>query len=194
MSRPLATRRTLVATLLALAATVAACGSASSPSAAAPSAAPTAPSAAASPAASAATDSVLDLAIGAPYTLADLPAAQADTIQTGIEKDLGAFSKAVHVGVREVQQGGTVAGYLMVVAFPRGTLTDTIYSQVINNLSMGAEQSFTSKLVSNVPVSFGSMSGGSVAVFRKGDLALITLSPTTADLTPVVAALIKANG
>jgi hypothetical protein len=195
MSRPLATRRLLAAALVALAGLVAACGSTSPSSTAAPSAS-TAPdaSAAASPAASGAVDPVLGVTIGAPYTLVDLPASKADALQAGIEKDLGAFSKAVRASVREIQQGGTVAGYLMVVAFPRGTLSDNIYSQVITDLSMGAEQPFTSKLISNVPVQFGSMGGGSVAVLREGDLALITLSPTTADLTPVVTALVKANG
>ena len=61
--------------------------------------------------------------------------------------NLGAFGKAVHVAMKAVQQGGTSAAYLMVVQFPTGTLSEDIYAQVINNLAMGAESSFTPKLV-----------------------------------------------
>ncbi|MFN8629560.1 MAG: hypothetical protein U0838_04340 [Chloroflexota bacterium] len=82
----------------------------------------------------------------------------------------------------------------MAVQFPAGTLSDEVYSQVITDLSMGAESDFTPKLVNGVSVSFGSMSGGSVAVFRKGDLAFVTLAPKALDLTPMVTALIKVNG
>ena len=139
-------------------------------------------------------DPLLGVKIGAPYTLTELPAAKADAIQAGIEKDLGAYGKAVHVGVRSIDQAGQPVAYLMVVAFPRGTLNDNIYGQVITDLSMGAEADFTAKPISNVPVSFGTLNGGSVAVFRTGDVAMIALSPTTTDLTPIVSSLVTANG
>jgi hypothetical protein len=195
--------RTRLAGLVAVAALVAACGGNGNPTASAATAASDAPAASvpastapastnAAPAASA--GQLLDVSIGAPYTLAELPAAQADAIQAGIEKDLGAYGKAVHASVKEIQQGGTTAGYLMVVAFPHGTLSDYVYQQVITDLSMGAESTFTTKPIGAVPVSFGTLGGGSVAVFRNGDLVLITLSPTTTDLTPVVTALVKTNG
>lgn len=217
MHRPVPSRRLLAAGLLAVTAVVAACGgSSSSPAAASSASSSAAPSSAAaasgapssapasgaaasaapgsSAGASSGTDALLDVSISSPYTLADLPAATADAIQAGIEKNLGAYGKAVHVGVRQVKNGPTTEAYLMVVAFPRGTLSDEIYGQVVNNLSMGAEQSFDNKLVKNVPVAFGGMGGGSVAVFRTGDLALITLSVKQSDLTPIVEALITANG
>ncbi len=191
MPQPAVSRR-LAASLLGLAALVAACGgSAAATASTAATVASSAP--AASGPASSASDT-LSLAIGAPYSLADLPAAQATTIQAGIAKDLGAFGSAVHVAVKAVQQSGTVAAYVMLVAFPRGTLSDSIYAQVITDLSMGAESTFTSQLIGAVPVSFGAMNGGSVAVFRRGDLALITMSPQAVDLAPVEAALIAANG
>ncbi|HEY4751638.1 MAG TPA: hypothetical protein VIH37_00020, partial [Candidatus Limnocylindrales bacterium] len=166
-------------------ASAAAAGS-GAPAASAPSSSDAAPGASAA--------QLLDVTIGAPYTLTDLPASKADTIQAGIEKDLGPYGKAVHASVKEIQQGGTTAGYLMVVAFPNGTLTDNVYQQVITDLSMGAESDFTTKPVGAVPVSYGTLGGGSVAVFRQGDLVMIALSPTTTDLTPVVTALVKANG
>jgi hypothetical protein len=192
MSRPSTSRRQLAASLLALAALVAACGGQTSPTVSAAGASGDAPSGAASGATSG--DQLLDVRIGAPYTLVDLPAAQGDAIQAGIEKNLGAYGKAVHVNVKAIQQQGASAAYLMVVAFPRGTLNDDIYSQVITDLSMGAEADFTPKLISNVPVSFGSMNGGSVAVFREGDLVLITLAVKATDLTPIATALVTANG
>ena len=183
--------RSLVAGALALAALVAACGGVS------PAASALASSAGSSAGASAGASAgvpMLDVRVGAPYSLADLPASMADPIQAGIEKDLGVYGKAVHVSVREVQQAGTSAAYLLVVAFPSGTLNDNIYGQVITDLSEGAESNFTPRLIGAVSVSFGTMSGGSVAVFRKGDLVLVTMSPASADLTPVVKALVGANG
>ena len=205
MHRSSVSRHRLAVGLLAIAAVVAACGSnTASPSAVASSAAASSAGPAASgrssagPAASAAgsdtAGQLLDIQIAQPYSLADLTPAKADVIQAGIEKDLGAYAKAVHVTVQSVQQGGTAAAYLMVVSVPRGTLSDEVYRQVITDLSMGSEADYPSKLVGAVPVSFGSMNGGSVAVFRKGDLAFITLAPQTTDLTPVVTALVKANG
>lgn len=188
---------TRLAGLVAVAALVAACGN-GSPTTTAGAAASAAPSATApsgtDSAAGATAGQLLDVGIGAPYTLVDLPASKADVLQAGIEKDLGAYGKAVHAGVKEIQQDGTSAGYLMVVAFPSGTLGDNLYQQVLTTLSMGAEASFTTKPISAVPVSFGTLNGGSMAVFRHGDLLLIALSPTATDLTPVVTALVKANG
>ena len=191
MHRSLVSRHRLAVGVLAIAALVAACGGTSTSSAS--------PASSASASAAAGTSGdpagqLLDIKIGPPYNLTDLSASKADAIQTGIEKDLGAYGKAVHVAVKSIDQSGTVAAYLMVVAFPRGTLSDDIYKQVLTNLSMGAEADFTLKLISAVPVSFGKMSGGSVAVFRTGDLVFIALSPTTADLTPVVTSLVKVNG
>jgi len=196
MHRSLVSRHRLAVGVLAIAALVAACGGTST-SSASPASSASASAAGASAAAGTSGDpagQLLDIKIGPPYNLTDLSASKADAIQTGIEKDLGAYGKAVHVAVKSIDQSGTVAAYLMVVAFPRGTLSDDIYKQVLTNLSMGAEADFTPKLISAVPVSFGKMSGGSVAVFRTGDLVFIALSPTTADLTPVVTSLVKVNG
>ncbi len=195
MHRPPVSRHRLAAGLLALAALVAACGGTANPSASPTAASGGASSGSSGPAASGdAASQLLGVSIGAPYTLADLTATQADTIQTGIEKDLGAYGKAVHVSVKAVSQNGLSPAYLMVVAFPPGTLNDTIYKQVITDLSMGAEADFPPKLIGVVPVAFGSLNGGSVAVFRRGDLVFIALSPTTTDLTPVITALVKVNG
>lgn len=182
----------LAALSLVAAALVAACGSAPSPSLspdASTGGQATPPAGAAgSPAAG-----LLDVRIADPYTLSDLPASRADAISEGIAKNLGVYAKAVHIGVRQIQQGPVVAAYLMVVLFPPGTLSDSVYAQVVTDLSMGAEQDFATKPISSVPVSFGGMSGGSVALFRTGDLVLIALSPTTADLTPIATALVQAN-
>ena len=198
MHRSLVSRR-LAAGLIMLTAVLAACGgtspSATASAAAAASGAPSATGSASSAApGSSEGGQLLGIAIAQPYTFADLAASKADAIQAGIQKDLGAYAKAVNVTVKSVQQGGTVAAYLMVVAFPRGTLSDDVYKQVITDLAMGSEADYPSKLVGGVSVAFGSMGGGSVAVFRKGDLVFITLATQTTDLTPVVSALVKANG
>jgi hypothetical protein len=195
MHRTTVSRHRLAAGLLALAAVVAACGG-TSPSGSAAASAGASPSGAAASAAPSGSQAgqLLGISIAQPYTLADLAASKADAIEAGIEKDLGAYAKEVHVTVKTIQQGGLAAAYLMVVAFPRGTLSDEVYKQVITDLQMGSEADYPSKLVGAVPVSFGSMNGGSVAVFRQGDLVFITLAVQSTDLTPIETALVKANG
>jgi hypothetical protein len=195
MTRRTTSRR--LAVLLGLALAVAACGSSSStasPSASGAPATAAAPSGAGSGGAAASGDATLGITIGTPYTLTDVPSALSATLQAAIEKDMGGISKVVHVGVKTVQQGTKVAAYLMVVAFPPGTLTDSIYAQAITNLSMGSESSFESQVISNVRVDTGLMGGANVGVFRTGDALLITMSPTGGDVLPVVKALIAANG
>ena len=178
---------------LALGLAVAACGgSTSSPSPAA-STSPAAPSAASGAALPSSAD-LLTITIGAPYALVEVPSSVAEKLATAVQKDMGGISKVVHVGVRTVTKDGTVAAYLMVVAFPPGTLNDSLYASAIRSLATGAESPFETSVISNVPVQSGSMAGASVAVFRTGDTLLITLSPSGADVTPIVSALIAANG
>jgi hypothetical protein len=186
-----------LALMVGLALAVTACGSSSStasPSASGVAPATAAPSGAGSSGVAPSGGATLGLAIGAPYTLTDVPSTLATTLQAAIEKDMGGISKVVHVGVKTVQQGTKAAAYLMVVAFPPGTLTDAIYSEAITNLSMGSESSFQSQVISNVRVDTGLMGGANVGVFRTGDTLLVTMSPTGGDVLPVVKALIAANG
>ncbi len=180
----------------ALVALLAACGSgpgASSPPSSAGGGSPSA-SRSAGPSGGSSADPLLGIRIGPPYSLADLPAAQADKIQTQIQKDLGVYGGSVHVTMKAVNQGALNAAYLMVVAFPQGTLDEKLYEEVLHVLSTGAGSPFAPRLVVATPVSFGTLGGGSAAVFKTGDLVLITLSPAAADLTPVVTALVRANG
>jgi hypothetical protein len=185
--------RPWAAALLGVALVVGACGSSTSsasPAASTPVVTPTPAAASSAPSPA----DLLAITIGAPYTLVDLPSGVADTLAAAIEKDMGGIAKVVHVGVRTVTKGGTVAAYLMVVAFPPGTLNDSVYQSAIRSLATGAEAPFESSVISNVQVQSGSMGGAKVGVFRTGDSMLITLSPTGADVVPVVTALIAANG
>jgi len=198
------------AALLVLVVLVAACGGSSSPapssggsgSGSSSGAGPSSP--ASSSASTGATggpsggDNVADPAgtirIGIPFGVTGLPAATADSLQATFTKDLGAFGKAVRVGARSITRDGAGVAFLLAVAFPRGTLDDKTYADAVSVLEQGAEQSFPMQLISNVAVRTGTMGGGQVGLFRKGDTLVIVLAATGSIVVPVVTALIAANG
>jgi hypothetical protein len=201
------------AAMLVLVALVAACGgnssasSSSSSSSSSPGGSGSASSSGAggaSPAASSAADGAsggIDAAdpaaairIGIPFGVADLPAATADTLQATFAKDLGAFGKAVRVGTRSITRDGAGVAFLLAVAFPRQTLDDKTYADAVSILEQGAEQPFPQRLISNVDVRTGTMGGGQVGLFRKGDTLVIVLASSSSIVVPVVTALIAANG
>jgi hypothetical protein len=139
-------------------------------------------------------DPAAALRIGTPFAVTGLPAATAAGLQATFTKDLGAFGKAVRVGVRSITRDGASVAFLLAVAFPRGTLDDKTYGDAVSVLEQGAEQSFPKRLISNVEVRTGTMGGGQVGLFRKGDTLVIVLAGTDAIVVPVVTALIAANG
>ena len=126
--------------------------------------------------------------------MADLPAATAEGLQSTFTKDLGAFGRAVRVGARSITRDGAGVAFLLAIAFPRGTLDDKTYADAVSVLEQGAEQSFPTQLISNVEVRTGTMGGGQVGLFRKGDTLVIVLAATGSIVVPVVTALIAANG
>jgi hypothetical protein len=139
-------------------------------------------------------DPAATIRIGTPFGVTALPAATADSLQATFTKDLGAFGKAVRVGARSITRDGAGVAFLLAVAFPRGTLDDKTYADAVSVLEQGAEQSFPMQLISNVEVRTGTMGGGQVGLFRKGDTLVIVLAATSSIVVPVVTALIAANG
>jgi hypothetical protein len=139
-------------------------------------------------------DPAAPLLIGSPYALTALPAATAANLQATFTKDLGAFGKAVRVGARAVTQGGANEGFLLAVGFPRQTLDDKTYGDAVATLELGAEQSFSKQVISNVDVTIGVLGAGFVGMFRKGDTLVIVLAASSGIVVPAITALIAANG
>lgn len=139
-------------------------------------------------------DPAASLLIASPYTIAALPAATATALQATFTKDLGAFGKAVRVGARAITKGGASEGFLLAVGFPRQTLDDKTYGDAVATLEMGAEQAFSRQVISNVNVTIGTLGGGTVGMFRKGDTLIIVLGASSDLVVPAITALISANG
>ena len=201
-------RRHWTAALLGIALLVSACGGASATPTPSPTPSPTAtpsptpaatpsptpsPTEAASPSASAAVDPAAGLAIADPYTLKELDSAAAQTIAGAMEKGMGAFASVIHVGMREVQKAGATVGYVMVIEFPSGTLSDTTYNGFLAGITSTGDTTWKVVKVDSYSVSTGTMSGLSVGMFKAGDAVMLIMSPTAAEVVPIAKALIAAN-
>lgn len=169
----------------------------SSPTPAPSVAATTGPGASADASASASASAVVDpaasLAIASPYAIVALDAATATALQTSIEQGMGAFAGLVHVGTREVAKSGVLAAYVMVLAFPAGTLTDATYQLVVAGLSANATAAFTPTTVSGTTVSTGTMSTVNVGVYKAGDAVMLVMAVAKAEVLPIAGALISSN-
>jgi hypothetical protein len=139
-------------------------------------------------------DPAAAILIATPFGLTTLPASTADTLQATFEKDLGGFGKAVRVGARSITRDGASVAFLLAVRFPRQTLDAKAYADAVSVLEQGAETSFSRQLISNVEVTTGTMGGGQVGLFRKGDTLVVVLASSNSIVVPVVTALIAANG
>jgi hypothetical protein len=200
-------RRALLAVAsVAVAITLAACGSSASPSAnasqsqaaaaspspaASPSAAPSS-APAASTAASKGPDAAAGLKIDAPYTFVDLPPAMQQAFEAQMSSSLGAFGGTISFGFRQVE-GGTGLDYLMVLAFPDGTVNASTFQGMVGGLSASMGATLKTTTVDGVDVASGPSSTGGVAIFHIGDHALIVISQKPADSLPIAKALISAN-
>jgi len=187
--------RPWAAAVLGVALVVGACGASASPSpspTATPSPTPS-PTPTAAPSASGPVDPAADLAIAAPYTLQELDPASASTIQAAMEKGMGAFTSVIHVGTRTVSKAGATVGYVMVIAFPPGTLTETTYKAVIAGITASSGAPLTDVKVNGFTVSTGTMSGISVGAFMANESVVLVLSPAASEVVPIATALIAAN-
>ena len=203
-------RRALLAlTTVAIAAALGGCGGTASttgsagtaPSQVAATPAPTAsPSPAASPSAaapaSAATSSGPDPAAGlkidAPYTFVDLPPALQQAFESQMKSSLGAFGSSITFGFRQVD-GGTGQAFLMVLAFPTGTVSANAFEAMLSGISGSMGATLQKTTVDGVEVSSGPSTSGGVGIFHIGDHILIVIAQKPADSLPIAKALITAN-
>jgi hypothetical protein len=222
VTRRLAARASFVAGALAVTLAVTACGSstatpvqtqaaASTPTAATaatPTAAPTpaptpsptptpTPTTAATPTPTygTATDPAAGLAIASPYTLGATDASTASLIKSVLKGSMGAATYAkVHVGLRSASSGGKLVGYVMVVRFAPGTLTDAAYAALLNQMAVNSKITLTTSTVSGRELALGKLMGVYLGGYHNGDDAIMAIAPTSADVVPIAQAIIAANG
>jgi hypothetical protein len=186
---------------------VAACSPAASPSpsptavptptvAPTPTAAPT-PSPAAAPSASPSTaikDPMVDMAIAAPYQLVALDAVAEAALRQQITGSLGALGGIFDIGLRQVTANGTLAGFVMVMGFPSGILTDAAYAGALGGLGSSLGVTFKTSDVSGVTVSSATNATAGYAAYHDGDnLVLVITPPGGGEPDAIAKALIAAN-
>ena len=151
------------------------------------------PTAAASSSAAALADPAKGLTIGAPYTLTALDPALETSFRQQFTSSAGAFGSLIGIGGREVVQNGSLVGYVIVIGFPTGILSDAAYQTMLTGIESSSTIAFKKTTVSGVEVSSGATSNAGMSVFRKGDNVNLTITPTEASLTAVTTAVVTAN-
>jgi hypothetical protein len=145
------------------------------------------------PSASAAADPALGLKIAAPYQLVALDPALEASFRQQFATSAGAFASLIGIGGREVTSGGLLAGYVFVIAFPAGVLTDASYQAMLGGIATGSQLTFTATTISGVSFSSGTTATSGLGAFRVGDHVVMVVAPTATTLTPIATALITAN-
>ena len=152
------------------------------------------PSTAAAASASAQPDPAEGLKIAAPYKLSALDPTLETAFRTQFTQGAGSFADLVGVGGRTVTKDGKLAGYVLVMSFPAGLMTDVTYQTMLTGMESGmGGDKFTTQTISGEDVSIGAVSGANIGILRSGDHVVLTLTPTPAELPTMAKALIDAN-
>ncbi|MEA2630257.1 MAG: hypothetical protein QOE66_476 [Chloroflexota bacterium] len=106
-------------------------------------------------ASAAAVDPALGLKIAAPYELVALDPALEASFRQQFATSAGAFASLIGIGGREVTSSGLLAGYVFVIAFPAGVLTDASYQAMLGGIATGSQLTFTATTISGVSFSSG---------------------------------------
>jgi len=106
---------------------------------------------------------------------------------------VGAFGSLIGIGGRSVSTNGALVGYVLVIGFPSGILSDAAYQAMLDGIASSSQVTFTKTTVSSVEISSGTTATAGLAVYRAGDHILITITPTAASLTGVTTALVAAK-
>jgi hypothetical protein len=144
-------------------------------------------------ASAAAVDPALGLKIAAPYELVALDPALEASFRQQFATSAGAFASLIGIGGREVTSSGLLAGYVFVIAFPAGVLTDASYQAMLGGIATGSQLTFTATTISGVSFSSGTTTTSGLGAFRVGDHVVMVVAPTATTLTPIATALITAN-
>jgi hypothetical protein len=159
----------------------------------APTPAPSPSPSVATASASAAPDPAIGLKIAAPYALTTLDPALEATFRAQFAQGAGAFGSLIGLGGRTITQDGKLVGYVFVIGFPTGMLSDAAYQAMITGMEPGMGVTFATQKISGVDVSIGESAAANVAAFQDGDNVVLTIAPTAAELPTLAKALIDAN-
>ena len=105
---------------------------------------------------------------------------------------LGAFGNSITFGFRQVE-GGTGQAFLMVLAFPTGTVTASTFQAMVTGISGSMGATLQTTTVDGVDVASGPATSGGIGIFHIGDHILIVIAEKPADSLPISKALISAN-
>ncbi len=156
-------------------------------------AAPTPAASAPTASASALPDPSIGLKIAAPYALTTLDPALEALFKDQFTQGAGSFGSLVGVGGKTVTQDGKLVGYVFVIGFPAGMLSDVAYKAMVTGMQSSMGVTFTTQTISGVDVSIGASTTANMAVLQNGDHVVLALTPTAAELPKVAKALIDAN-
>jgi hypothetical protein len=105
----------------------------------------------------------------------------------------GAFGGLIAFGGRAVLQDAKPAGYVFVIGFPAGVMSDITYQSVLGGLASSSNIQFTDSTVSGTTLSSGSNAQVGYGIFHVGDRIIMAVTPPGVPADPIAKALIAAN-
>ena len=72
-------------------------------------------------------------------------------------------------GGRTITKDGKLAGYVFVIGFPPGMLTEATYNAMVSGMQSSMGATFTTQTISGVDVSIGAAAAGTSALLHSGD-------------------------
>ena len=155
--------------------------------------APTPSASTAAASGSAQPDPAIGLKIDSPYELTALDPNVESAIGSQITQSAGALGSLFGFGGRTITKDGKVAGYVFVIGFPAGLLTEATYNVMVSGMQSSMGATFTTQTISGTDVSIGAAATGTIALLHSGDHLVMILTPTSAELPAMAKALIDAN-
>ncbi len=138
-------------------------------------------------------DPAIGLKIGSPYELTPLDPNVESAIGSQISQSAGALGGLFGFGGRTITKDDKVAGYVFVIGFPAGLLTEATYNVMVSGMQSSMGATFTTETISGTDVSIGAASTGTIALLHSGDHLVMILTPTSAELPAMAKSLIDAN-
>ena len=155
--------------------------------------APTPSASTAAASGSAQPDPAIGLKIDSPYELTALDPNVESAIGSQITQSAGALGSLFGFGGRTITKDDKVAGYVFVIGFPAGLLTEATYKVMVSGMQSSMGATFTTQTISGTDVSIGAAATGTIALLHSGDHLVMILTPTSAELPAMAKALIDAN-
>ncbi len=138
-------------------------------------------------------DPAIGLKIDSPYELTALDPNVESAIGSQISQSAGALGGLFGFGGRTITKDDKVAGYVFVIGFPAGLLTEATYNVMVSGMQSSMGATFTTQTISGTDVSIGAAATGTIALLHSGDHLVMILTPTAAELPVMAKALIDAN-